>query len=39
VALWTTLGVVLTGLVGRQHSRVAAVAAEQAARREFADSL
>jgi len=39
VALWTTLGVVLTGLVGRQHSRVAAVAAEQFARREFADSL
>jgi len=39
VALWTTLGLVLTGLLGRQRSRVAAVAAEQAARREFADSL
>ena len=39
VALWTTLGVVLTGLVGRRHARTSAVAAEAAARREFAASL
>ena len=39
VALWTTLGVVLTGLVGRQHARASAVASQAAARREFAASL
>jgi len=39
VSLWTTLGVVLTGLVLRGHQRQVTIATREAARRELAASL
>ena len=39
VTLWTTLGVVLTGLVLRAHQREATIAARETARRALAASL
>jgi len=39
VSLWTTLGVVLTGLVLRAHQRQVTIATREAARRELAASL